>query len=180
MFAIEVYFNKEPEQSIRDLWISIEEMHPLTSLNAIEGARPHISLAVCDVKTPHNVKQVLLRQRNLAPFPIRFDAVGCFPTTGTLFLSPVMSTPLWLIHEDIAWTLSQSGIELLPYYRPQQWTSHCSLGLNLYGTNMTTAFERIVQIFVSLSGKVTAIGIIEVMHKEQRHAKSLEILREKL
>ncbi|SMC05963.1 2'-5' RNA ligase superfamily protein [Sulfobacillus thermosulfidooxidans DSM 9293] len=161
VFAIEVYFNKEPEQSIRDLWISIEEMHPLTSLNAIEGARPHISLAVCDVKTPHNVKQVLLRQRNLAPFPIRFDAVGCFPTTGTLFLSPVMSTPLWLIHEDIAWTLSQSGIELLPYYRPQQWTSHCSLGLNLYGTNMTTAFERIAQIFVSLSGKVTEIGIIE-------------------
>lgn len=93
----------------------IEKIATNSSMTTIEGVRPHISLAVCNSSISEEMKKVFDSNFNASAFRIQFDAVGCFPTTGALFLSPTWSTSLRMIHEEVNGTLRSLGIPVNPY-----------------------------------------------------------------
>lgn len=175
IFAIELYFNGRLEDTVRKVWANVDDLNTQKSMTSIENATPHVSLAVIQSATTEQVAQVVNSPLTVSKFPIQFDIVGCFPTSGTLFLAPTFSTALRMIHEQVYEVLSKIGIETVEYCTPNYWNPHCTIGLNLHGIDLTKAFERTLYTFKPLSGTVVAIGAVEVIHSAGRHIKSPQV-----
>ena len=62
------------------------------------------------------------------PFTIRFGSVGTFPMSGgTVFLAPVPSEDLLMIHRYFHCCFDDLEANEWEYYKPYMWVPHCTL-----------------------------------------------------
>jgi len=161
-YAVELYFDKQTEQSIRYLRHYLMEQGITPTLGKL-GDRPNVSLAVfpsidCEILVP----LVQEYANNMEPFNVQLSEVGTFPTNeNVLFLSPVPTQKLLTYHQEFHDRLTKAKLIPSLYYVPANWTPHCSVEMNIPDEQLLNAMDLCKKTFKPLWGKFQEIGVVE-------------------
>lgn len=160
-FAVELYFDSETEHAIRGFREKVYAAGVEPVIGKL-GDRPHVSLAVFgSVDIPclkEMVKEFALQN---PPFPVILSAIGTFPTSdNVLFLSPVPTSHLLLLHRKFHRQLTCEHLRSSSYYHPQKWVPHCTIELELPVEQFTTALTAAHKFFIPLKGQFASMGIV--------------------
>ncbi len=160
-FAVELYFDPETELAIRGFREKVYAAGVEPVIGKL-GDRPHVSLAVFgSVDIPCLIEMVREFFYQLPSFPVILSAIGTFPTSdNVLFLSPVPTSHLLLIHRKFHQQLKCSHLRSSSYYYPQKWVPHCTIELELPEEQFTTALTAAHKFFIPLKGHFTSVGIV--------------------
>ena len=162
-FILEIFFDPATEQSIRAIWGRINTL--LGEKPPARGdARPHLSAA----STPtlnipaftHDLKMLAAR---VPPLPLEFSSVATFPTQErVLFLSPVVTTELLALQEELYHLLRRHGGEAPWFYAPTRWTPHCTLCHGIPATDLFAALDIALSTEWPMIGHIEQIALVDV------------------
>ena len=167
MFAIIALFDQKTEAQILKSWTNLKDEKLDESMIRIQGNRPHISLALFQgVERTMFVDAFQKFVGTVKPFSIQFDSVGLFPTTNTIFLTPLPSKHFLHVHENLYQALQDFSGKADPHYKKEQWMPHCSLAISVADQKIMDVFEHAIQGFQPIAGTVERIALIEVFIDE--------------
>ncbi len=133
-YVIELLFNPEAEDAIRDLWQRIADAGYPSSQDA-DGYRPHLTLAVSDAPAfDVNACRAHLADvvRSWRPFPILLNHLGLFRTIeNVVFLGVAPSQALLGLHRATFGLCQRVATAWRAYYAPNHWTPHVTLAFDL-------------------------------------------------
>lgn len=138
-------------------------------MNRFENLSPHITLAVYTVISDIEEfkEQLKIYFDPIAPIRLRFDIVAIFPTSGTLFLAPTITDELQHVHRNYYKRLDKYNIEASPYYSPDQWNPHCTLGTQLSREEVTKGMNHVVSDFKPMEGIIERISLVKIEIAEE-------------
>ncbi len=167
MFAIIAVFDQETEIQILKFWTSLKMAKLDDSMIQIPGNRPHISLGLFQgVERTVFLDAFRKFLETVDSFSIQFDSVGVFPTTNTVFLTPLPSKNFLQVHENLYRSLQDFSDKGDKHYKKEQWMPHCSLAISVSDQKIMDVFENAIQGFQPISGTVERIALIEVFLDE--------------
>ena len=151
--AVELCFDAEAERAVLAVWKAVRAVSGSGTLFDLR-ARPHVSLAVYDEGARGPLEAAVARFR-AAPLPFTFASAGTFAgDDGVAFLAPVADEALLRLHRD--WhALAPGG---MPYYAPDAWVPHCTVGLHLPDVAPAIAAARAL---LPIRGRYESIALIE-------------------
>lgn len=160
-FAVELYFDPETELAIRGFREKVYAAGVEPVIGKL-GDRPHVSLAVFGaIDVPCLIEMVKEFSSQFPSFPVLLSAIGTFPTPdNVLFLSPVPTSHLLLLHRKFHRQLKCSHLRSSSYYYPQKWVPHCTIELELPEKQFATALTAAHKFFIPLKGYFTSVGIV--------------------
>ncbi len=158
-YSVSLWFGEGAEAQVRDIWQRLAD----AGLGTFAGGpvRPHVTLAhglELDVEAFTAVLRGKLEAQ--PPFDLTFMGSGIFADSGLLYLTTRMTEALWTLHREVAVLAERQGGGSSLYYRPDFWTPHCTLALNLTPETMIRAVS-VCQGTTLISASVNRIGIIE-------------------
>ncbi len=87
---------------------------------------------------------------------IHFSSIGVFHPP-VLYYAPVVTNKLIGINERVYSLLKGINAKLNPYYVPNNWVPHVSLGYNMTNKDLLVAFEYINGVFNPFDGQYTRL-----------------------
>jgi 2'-5' RNA ligase len=169
-YAIEMYFDAETDFRIRALW---EEFASIgASFMHDSGARPHVSLAVCESADLPATRQLLDRFAGATSgFPIAFSSLGMFPAAEPVaFLAPKVTSELLALHARFFSEFATVARDCWFHYSPSQWVPHCTLAMGLESHQIGRALDISHAAGLPLLGIVSEIGLVEFRPVRQLYA----------
>lgn len=161
-YAVSLWFGEAAEAHLRSLWAHLAEVGVANSY--AEGlVRPHVTLSHAAQLDLTQFKAALKPLVSAHPtVKVVFSGLGLFLNRpNTLYLSVVFTSALAALQQDIFELVSQHGTLSSPYYRPDAWTPHCTLALNL-SPEATLEAVRVAQTFeLPFQTTATRVGLIE-------------------
>ncbi|MFD2613167.1 2'-5' RNA ligase family protein [Paenibacillus gansuensis] len=165
-YAVEFFFDNDIERYVKDTWTELKTKNISSFMADIEELRPHITIAVYNSEIPIEqfITQFEIATNEMQPIDVKFDAISIFPTSGTLFLSPTMSSQLLNSHVHYCNALRQyNNFDNYNGYNNQDnWTPHCTLATRLNKENLIFALEHCLHRFQPLRGEIIEIGIAKL------------------
>jgi 2'-5' RNA ligase superfamily len=109
------------------------------------GASPHICLALFDnVEVDTLCSLVTEFVKEVEPLTIHFGSFGIFPSIeNTLFLAPVVTMDLLILHSNLHKRLWENKLHCLPNYLPGAWVPHCTITMDEPWENCVNNLELI-------------------------------------
>lgn len=169
-YAIEMYFDAETDIRIRALW---EEFASIgASFMRDSGARPHVSLAVCEsVDLPAATQLLDHFAGETSRFPIAFSSLGVFPAEAPVaFLAPKVTAELLALHARFFPAFAALARDCWFHYSLSQWVPHCTLAMGLEPHHMGRALDICHAAGLPLVGIVSEIGLTKFLPIEHLHA----------
>lgn len=125
MYAVEIFMDSDIEGNVRKKWEGLSE-EDITSNMIDMDIRPHITLAVYE-NLPEIEFHELFNEFNerLSKININLDILGTFPFSGTIFMSPTVTTELLDLHNEFHKYFHSYNSLCNEYYLPGKWNSHC-------------------------------------------------------
>lgn len=182
MYAIELFFSKEVENYVKRKWKELSQRNITSSMYAIEEIRPHVTLAVYnDIEDMDQFKRDFqgFFMDMQPPSKLQFAVVGTFPTTGTVFMKPVITRELLDLHSNCFSALANYSEHANQYYVPDMWNPHCTFGMSLSNEDINRTMSCILEDFQPISGNITEIGFVEVLHDGNRFISSKTLFSKK-
>ncbi len=146
-YSIGVYFDAESEAKIRALWKKLAEKGVADYLHNT-NSRPHLTLAIykdLQLIKAHHILMALCEE--YAAIPISFQSIGIFPTTGSIFLGPVVTQPLLALHRQVNAEINPfADLPEFPYYLPEQWVPHCGVAIEVENKDIPAVFRITSQV----------------------------------
>ncbi|WP_164522207.1 2'-5' RNA ligase family protein [Halocella sp. SP3-1] len=174
-YVIELFFDKESEKEIRKLWTFLDEQGINVDMLNINST-PHISISAFE-----DVKLDLLKDKmksfikDLSSFNIKLENIGTFPNNnGVIFLGVVVTQKLLYIHKKIHDLINEYKNVQAPYYLPEKWIPHCTLGINLSKEKVSEGIKQLIEKYEPMTVKVKSIAIVEYFPAEIRYKFELE------
>jgi 2'-5' RNA ligase len=160
-YALEIYFDSAGESYVRSIWDELAAVG--ISAMRDSGARPHVSLAVCDRIDLPSVPRLLDRFIASTPsFPIAFPSLGMFTTTElVVFFAPKVTTELLTLHARLFNHLKKTAEGCWAYYSPSNWVPHCTLAMGFPQEQLGRALDISRRSKLPLQWHVSAIGVVE-------------------
>ena len=162
-YAIELFYDDEAEQAVRDIWDGIAAELGKTSLSD-HGARPHVSLAVyTDDLDMTGVQENLLKfAQSIDPFDFCLRSLSAFTRQeGVVYLAPVVTEQLLSVHERFHEAFAQHKDSVVAHYQPGNWIPHCTVAIDLVPAEIQKAVGYCREAFTPISGRFQEIGLIE-------------------
>ena len=163
-YAVEVFYNQEFEQYVRELWRKCDENQFSSYMNRVVGTKPHTALAVYDGVDPERLREQFagfIRQ-DLQPIPIRFDAVACFPATKVTFLQPntgkALTDLMMNLHDHFLRFENQCNM----FYKPDHWFPHVTIGLNNSMEEALKTLGFIMENFTPQTAVIDRLALVEI------------------
>jgi 2'-5' RNA ligase len=161
-FAVQFYFDPQTEAAIllaREKLLR-RGIHPIP--DEMPG-RPHLTLGIWNGKSPHGlVPRLETLAAGLPASDVLFSSAGVFPTReGVIFLAPVVTQQLLEVHAQVHREVVSPGLEADRSYLPGNWVPHVTLAIFLPDWEMHAAVDIAREAPMPLTGRVTALGIIE-------------------
>lgn len=157
-FAVELYFDRETDEAIRGLWGALD-----TSGSPGHGedtAHPHVSLVVSDGHQPGRLREDLAKLDWASLRTLRFGAIGYFADPGVLYLAANPSVPLLNLQQDTYDIVARRDpAQVRSYYRPGNWTPHCTLAMPLQPHQLPHAIEAIGGGMDTIHARITGVGM---------------------
>lgn len=163
-YAIEVLFNQEFDEYVRDLWRQCDINNVSSFMNQVKGTEPHIALAVYESIDLEKVKTRFNEfiNQDLFSFELVFDAVGIFQTSNVTFLQPNVKmefTDLMMqVHEYFQDFKNQTNL----YYSPERWFPHVTVAKNNTSDELKKTIEFIIERFNPQKAKVKRLVLVEI------------------
>lgn len=183
MYAIELFFSSEVEDYVRRKWKELSINQIATSLYEIEGVRPHITLALYnELDSLEDFRQHFTEYFKTynKMIELKFDIIGTFPTTGTVFLKPTITTELMDFHRAYHNAFQGYSKYENQYYLPDNWGPHCTLAMSLQNDAITRTIEFMLKDFKPLRGSVIEIGVVEVLQDGKKCVSTKTLFSKKL
>ncbi len=162
-YAIELFYDDEAEQAVRDIWDGIAVELEKPSLSDL-GARPHVSLAVyTDDLDMTGVQENLLKfAQSIDPFDFCLRSLSAFTRQeGVVYLAPVVTEQLLSVHERFHEAFAQHKDSVVAHYQPGNWIPHCTVAIDLVPAEIQKAVGYSREAFTPISGRFQEIGLIE-------------------
>jgi 2'-5' RNA ligase len=176
-YVVEMYFDTETDFRIRALWSEFASSN--ASFMQDSGARPHVSLAVCESADLAATRQLLDRfAAATSRFPITFSSLGVFPGAESVaFFAPKVTSKLLALHARFFSEFSIVARDCWAHYSPSQWVPHCTLAMGLKSHQMSRTLDIACSADLPLLGTVVEIGLIESLPIKQLYATPLANVR---
>ncbi|XID94898.1 2'-5' RNA ligase family protein [Paenibacillaceae bacterium WGS1546] len=163
-YAIEVFFNQQFDQYVRDLWRQCDSNHLSSFMSRVRGTEPHIALSVYE-----NVDSAQLETKfnelaaiHLYEIELIFDAVAVFPTSNATFLQPNVKREfnelMTTIHEHFKEFSEQCNM----FYRPDRWFPHVTISKNNNLADLKKTASYIIEQFAPQIGRVEKLVLVEI------------------
>ena len=170
--SVSLWFDEGAEARVRDVWQRLAD----AGIKTFAGGpiRPHVTLA-------HGLElepflEALQKRLAVQPaFDLTFTGLGIFTDSGILYLTTRMTETLWRLHREVAALAEGQGGGSSLYYRPDFWTPHCTLAVNLTPEAALEAV-RVCQNMTPISASATHVGIIESPSEKELLALPLAVV----
>lgn len=145
-YVIELFFDKESEKELRKLWIFLDEQGINIDMLNINST-PHISITAFEDVKPELLKEKMKSFiKDLSSFNIKLENIGTFPNNnGVIFLGVVVTQKLLYIHKKIHDLINEYKNVKAPYYLPEKWIPHCTLGINLSKEEVSEGIKQLIE-----------------------------------
>lgn len=173
MPTVELFFDASSESQVRGLWDEFASFgYPFMRDS---GARPHITLALCESVDVSGASKLLDRFAAATPsFAVSLSSFGVFPgAQSPAYLAPKVTSELLDLHACFLMEFSAVGRDFSPLYSPQQWVPHCTLTPDLSPQHLGSALEVCRSSGLPLTCTISEIGLVEYWPCKQLYAKSL-------
>ncbi len=124
-YTIVLYFNPVTEHAVFSLAEQIAG-RGISSKFLEYQMRPHITLACCSNVDETQYVQ-LLEGSETHKKPVCLGSVGMFPSSKTVFLSPVMTKELYAFQQELHETMQLFGTTGREWYCPDRRVPHCTV-----------------------------------------------------
>lgn len=161
--AVELFFNPESEELVRDIWHMLAQAGVNSAMEDL-GSTPHICLAVYnDVEIAALQKKVADFAAGFSPIPLRLSAVGFFPgEEGVMFLVPAPTEGLQKMHSWYHKNTEEWSHLVWPYYRlGGVWFPHCTLAMGLKDPELSQALRIVRGGFTGMDIIVESVGVVQ-------------------
>jgi 2'-5' RNA ligase len=92
------------------------------------------------------------------PVPLRFTAIGVFPASGVLHLTPAASAALPALHAALHRAV---GAEGRPHFQLGDWTPHCTLATGLDSAALGAGTAALAADFADFEATLSALAVVE-------------------
>ncbi len=159
-YAVELYFDKTAENTVRGVWKALADAGVSTSM--LDGiSRPHITLGVCDELGASFKNELALFAREIKPLAFNLSFIGSFNTIGgVMFFGPTPTETLFRLHAHFHAFFKKHACGLWKHYLPEQWVPHCTLAFQLSSEQLQRAFSIATNAPLPIAGSCTEIGLL--------------------
>lgn len=161
-YAVEMFFDKESDARIRQIWRSLKESGISSYMND-SGSIPHVTLSVFSGLDVDDADRRLVSfSEKVSGFRLVLASIGAFPTAeNVLFLTPVVTEELLRVHKTFHNEFADLREDQWPYYMPGSWVPHCTLAINIKREEVHEALEHVIKEYSPLCVDVERIGLVE-------------------
>lgn len=161
-FAVELYFDEASTACIREWWQRLGEIGFSSMIDC--GARPHVSLAVCEqIDMPAATALVGDFAAKAASFELSLASCGLFHgDPAVLFLAPKVTASLLDWHARFHEVFPSVATGLWTHYLPVHWVPHCTLATRIPKERIGVALDGIRGVELPLQCQVTSVGLVEL------------------
>lgn len=163
-YAIELFFDKETEESLFELAKKVADAN-LSTKYLEWKTRPHVTLAcfndVDEEKCIERLKEFAISH---SAVPANMDSVGMFNDTKVVFISPTMNRAMFKFHEELHECMKEFDTKGWHWYCPDDWVPHCAMVLA--GEDEDEAFYKasdlVLREYKKLFGQFTRVGLVKI------------------
>jgi 2'-5' RNA ligase len=168
-YAVQLYFDERTETLIRAIWEKLAEKGVSDRLLK-KGSRPHVALAVFEDADPGELAfQLRSLAKEQAPVEARFEMLGTYCSAdGVLFLCPVLSPRLFLLHSTVIKLLGPVTQGLKESCKPTRFVPHCTVAYGLDKENLGKAVALFSNKALPILGQFSRIGLYDLAASEDR------------
>jgi 2'-5' RNA ligase len=161
-YAMELNLSQDSAARVVELWERLAK-ESISSTMLDVRAQPHISLAVFEELDPAVLRAGLRRFAEVTrPLQVVLSSVGVFPTgEGVVFLAPVVTQELLVVHHRFHNLLRDRGIGSAEYYRPGNWVPHCTVAMGVAADKIGPALELCLQSEAFGAVELDEVSLIE-------------------
>jgi 2'-5' RNA ligase len=161
-YAVELYFDESGTARVRELWSRLAGIGFSSMTDC--GARPHVSLAVCEhIDFPALSSIVDDFSAKVVSFEMSLASYGLFPGAEVVvFLAPKATPALLEWHARFHEAIPNAVSGLWPHYLPAQWMPHCTLATRAPLERVGSVMEALRDFELPVQCRVTSIGIVEL------------------
>jgi 2'-5' RNA ligase len=163
-YAIEVFFEQEFDEYVRDLWRQCDSNNLSSFMNEVKGTEPHIALALYENINLEKIEKRFNEfiNQELLSFQLVFDAVAFFPTSKVTFLQPNVKPEfvnlMIKIHEHFQEFNDHSNL----YYSPERWFPHVTVAKNNTLEELRKTVEFVMERFNPQITRVKRLVLVEI------------------
>lgn len=163
-FAVELFFDADLDQAVRQIWEAVAKTADVPNAMAISRNRPHVSLAVFESASTDKVLAALhMFAATQGPVELRLESVGAFPgTEGVVFAAPTPSRSLLLAHTKLLAVLGSLVRGMGPYYRLDRLFFHCTLNIGLSQEQVARVLAAALIAGLPLQGRASTVGLVRI------------------
>lgn len=159
-YSVSLWFDEAAEARVRSIWQGLKDAGVETFTDG--SVRPHVTLAhALDLDADPFVAGLQERLEAHTAFDLTLPGLGLFVESGILYLSVVMTDPLWTLHRDVYALALAHGGRSSPFYGPGRWTPHCTLAVNLTPETMLKAVAACQKVPFPLTAVATHVGVTQ-------------------
>lgn len=164
LYAIELYFDKETEQSLLNLAKEVADKNLSTKFLEWK-TRPHLTLGCFhDVEEQKCARQLEGFAKNHEPIAVCLASVGMFVDTRAIFASPVITEHMYRLQRELHECLTGYDTTGWEWYCPDNWVPHCTLAMT--GEDEEDVFyqasDLILHKFKKIWGSFVSVGLVKV------------------
>lgn len=159
MYLISIYFDKKTEQIMQNYINQVAKASGNTFM--LDGnIPPHITVVGFEAKDEEKVLEVFENNiESIESGQIYFASLGVFKGK-VIYVQPILNEYLNKLCEQIYNVYKDiQDICFSPYYMPNNWIPHMSIGKHLNEEQLVEAFRLLVKQFMPMEAIVTRIGI---------------------
>ncbi len=144
-YVLALNLDEQGDAAVRKIWRALAE-RGINDLFVRIDVPPHVSLAIYDeIDQSALITAVDEFCAQAQGIGITFAAIGVFPGAGALYLQPKVTPELIHVHAEYHRLTEGLGTSD-PHYVPENWLSHCTLGMPLSGADLGRALAEVDEL----------------------------------
>ena len=181
MYGLIALFDQDTELLIKQIWKDLSEKSISFYAEEIEERKPHITIASYNnLDKSEFIRSMDQFYDSIHQVQIAFHSLGTFLQSGTLFLSPTMSTALSNLHRNHHDYFKKYNDNPASLYLPGYWIPHCTLANRLSHEKLCEAFAYCTNKIGKINARITEVTLIETIFDNSRCIAAPEVYSRKL
>ncbi|MCP8616232.1 2'-5' RNA ligase family protein [Salirhabdus salicampi] len=128
MYGLVALFDERTEELIKNLWEELKEKSISSYAYEVKDRKPHITLASYDsLNKTDFIKQMDVIYEKQSVIDFKFNTIGSFLNSGTLFYSPTVTKNLIEFHSNHHKNFERFHENPDSLYLPDNWIPHCTI-----------------------------------------------------
>jgi 2'-5' RNA ligase len=159
-YAVTLRLDNDAAARVRVLWDALSA-DGFANHAAKLGYEPHLTLALLDdsADAPRLGEIVDAISADWRAMPLSLSAVAAFPAVpATLWLAPIVTTPLLYLHAALCAALPS----VRPEYRPAAWIPHVTLADDVASGGVGQGINLIAELFYPFTATLDRVDLLRL------------------